>query len=159
TLHLMGLLAWVEDGAWERGVQMVEEGRSLAAKVGAVGLVASATHMLGVIALLRGAGQDAEAHLSTTLGLLEQLQADLPPFFSALTPGWFLEAGPDGQPRMPFTETVLLYRRVGVGPGAAYTLSNLAHAARLGGDPIGARRLVEESAGAFHRQGDLHGEG
>jgi hypothetical protein len=77
--------------------------------------------MLGVIALLRGAAQDAETYLGETLGLLDQLPADLPPLFSAVTPGWFWELGPGGQPRMPFTETVLLYRRVGPGQAAAYT--------------------------------------
>jgi predicted ATPase len=159
TLHLTGLLAWVEDDAWEQGVELVEEGRSLAARAGAAGVVASATHMLGVIALQRGATQDAETYLSETLGLLDRLPADLPPFFSAVTPGWFWELGPDGQPRMPFTETVLLYRRVGADQAAAYTLSNLAYAARLGGDPARARTLVERSVSAFSGLGDLHGEG
>jgi tetratricopeptide (TPR) repeat protein len=159
TLHLTGLLAWVEDGAWEHAVQLVEEGRSLAATAGAAGVVASATHMLGVIALLRGANQDAETYLSETLGLLDRLPADLPPLFSAVTPGCFWEDGPGGQPRMPFTETVLLYRRVGPGQAAAYTLSNLAYAVRLGGDQARARTLVEQSLSAFDRLGDLHGEG
>jgi predicted ATPase/DNA-binding SARP family transcriptional activator len=159
TLHLTGLLAWVEDDAWEQAVRLVEEGRSLAATAGAAGLVASATHMLGVIALMRGAAQDAETYLSETLGLLDRLPADLPPLFSAVTPGCFWEYGPGGQPRMPWTETVLLYRRVGPGQAAAYTLSNLAYAARLEGDPARARTLVEQSLGAFDRLGDLHGEG
>jgi predicted ATPase/DNA-binding SARP family transcriptional activator len=159
TLHLTGLLAWVEDDAWEQAVRLVEEGRSLAATAGAAGLVASATHMLGVIALMRGAAQDAETYLSETLGLLDRLPADLPPLFSAVTPGCFWEYGPGGQPRMPWTETVLLYRRVGPGQAAAYTLSNLAYAARLEGDPVRARTLVEQSLGAFDRLGDLHGEG
>jgi tetratricopeptide (TPR) repeat protein len=149
----------VEDGAWEHAVELVEEGRSLAATPGAVGLIANATHLLGVIALLRGATQDAGVCLSETLGLLERLPTDLPPFFSAVTPGWFWELGPGGQPRMPFTETVLLYRRVGTGQAVAYTLSNLAYATRLGGDPMRARTLVEQSALAFRRLGDLHGEG
>jgi tetratricopeptide (TPR) repeat protein len=159
TLHLTGLLAWVEDDAWEQAVRLVEEGRSLAATAGAAGLVASATHMLGVIALMRGAAQDAETYLSETLGLLDQLPADLLPLFSAVTPGCFWEYGPGGQPRMPFTETILLYRRVGPGQAAAYTLSNLAYAARLEGDPARARTLVEQSLSAFDRLGDLHGEG
>jgi predicted ATPase/DNA-binding SARP family transcriptional activator len=159
TLHLTGLLAWVEDDAWEHAVRLVEEGRSLAATARATGVVASATHMLGVIALMRGAAQDAETHLSETLGLLDRLPADLPPLFSAVTPGCFWEYGPGGQPRMPFTETVLLYRRVGPGQAAAYTLSNLAYAARLAGDPARARTLVEQSLSAFDRLGDLHGEG
>jgi predicted ATPase/DNA-binding SARP family transcriptional activator len=159
TLHLTGLLAWVEDDAWEHAVRLVEEGRSLAATAGAAGVVASATHMLGVIALMRGAAQDAETYLSETLGLLDRLPADLPPFFSAVTPGCFWELGPGGQPRMLFTETVLLYRRVGPGQAAAYTLSNLAYAARLEGDPARARTLVEQSLSAFHGLGDLHGEG
>jgi predicted ATPase/DNA-binding SARP family transcriptional activator len=158
-LHLSGLLVWVEDGAWERAVGLVEEGRALAARVGDAGVVASATHMLGVIALLRGADADARIHLSETLDLLERLPADLPPFFSAVTPGWFWELGPRGQPRMPFAETVLLYRRVGPEQAAAHTLSSLAHAVRLGGEPGRARTLVERSVGAFHRLGDLHGEG
>jgi predicted ATPase len=159
TLHLTGLLAWVEDDAWKRSVQLVEEGRSLAARVGDAGVVASATHMLGVIALLRGATQQAETYLSETLGLLDQLPADLPAFFSAVTPGWFWQLGPSGQPRMPLTETVLLYRRVGAGQAAAYTLSNLAYAVRLGGDPARAHTLLGQSVGSFRRQGDLHGEG
>jgi tetratricopeptide (TPR) repeat protein len=159
TLHLTGLLACVTDGAWEHAVRLVEEGRSLAATAGAAGVVASATHMLGVIALVRGANQDAETYLSETLGLLDRLPVDLPPLFSAVTPGWFWELGPGGQPRMPFTETVLLYRRVGPGQAAAYTLSNLAYAARLDGDPARARTLVEQSLSAFDRLGDLHGEG
>jgi predicted ATPase/DNA-binding SARP family transcriptional activator len=159
TLHLTGLLAWVEDDAWEHAVRLVEEGRSLAATAGATGVVASATHMLGVIALMRGAAQDAETYLSETLGLLDQLPADLPPLFSPVTPGCFWEDGPGGQPRMPLTETVLLYRRVGPGQAAAYTLSNLAYAARLAGDPARARTLVEQSLSAFDRLGDLHGEG
>jgi hypothetical protein len=100
-------------------------------------VIASATHMLGVIALLRGGGGEAETYLSDTLGLLDRLPADLPPLFSVVTPGWFWEIGSDGQPRMPFTETVLLYRRVGADQAAAYTLSNLAYAARLGGDATG----------------------
>jgi predicted ATPase len=159
TLHLTGLLAWVEDGAWERGVELVEEGRSLAVAVGGGGVVASATHMLGVIALLRGASQDAEAYLAETLALLDRLPAEGPPYFSAMTPGWFWELGPGGQPRMLLTETVLLYRRVGAGSAAAYTLSNLAYAARLGGEEGRARELVERSVSAFQRLGDLHGEG
>jgi tetratricopeptide (TPR) repeat protein len=158
SLHLTGLLAWAEDGAWKRAVLLVEEGRSLAAKIGAAGVVASATHLLGVIALLRGAQDDAQRHLGQTLDLLEGLPADLPPFFSAVTPGWSWELGPGGQPRMPFVETVLLYRRVGPEQAAAYTFSSLAHAVRLG-DPARARTLVERSVGAFHRLGDLHGEG
>ena len=158
-LHLTGLLAWVDDGAWGQAVRLVEEGRSLAATAGAAGVVASATHMLGVIALMRGAAEDAEGYLSETLRLLDRLPADLPPFFSAVTPGWFWELGPGGQPRMPFTETVLLYRRVGPGQAAAYTLSNLAYAVRLAGEPARARTLVEQSLGAFQRLGDLHGEG
>ena len=76
-----------------------------------------------------------------------------------VTPGWFWEIGPDGQPRMPFTETVLVYRRVGADQAAAYTLSNLAYAARLGGDPVQARKLVEQSVADFQRLDDLHGEG
>jgi predicted ATPase/DNA-binding SARP family transcriptional activator len=159
TLPLTGLLAWVEDGAWEQAVQLVEEGRSLAATAGAAGLVASATHLLGVIALLRGGGGEAETYLSDTLGMLERLPADLPPLFSVVTPGWFWEIGSGGQPRMPFTETVLLYRRVSPDQAAAYALSNLAYSARLGGDPERARTLVEQSVHAFRRQGDLHGEG
>ena len=159
TLHLTGLLTWVEDGAWKHAVQLVEEGRALAATTRAPGVIASATHMLGVIALMRGAGEDAERYLSDTLGLLDRLPADLPPLFSVVTPGWFWEIGPGGQRRMPFTETVLLYRRVGAGQAAAYTLSNLAYAARLAGDPVRARKLVEQSVTDFQRQDDLHGEG
>jgi predicted ATPase/DNA-binding SARP family transcriptional activator len=159
TLPLTGLLTWVDDGAWEHAVQLVEEGRALASRAGAAGVVASATHMLGVIALLRSGGGEAEAYLSDTLDLLDRLPADLPPLFSVVTPGWFWELGPDGQPRMPFTETVLVYRRVGAGQAAAYTLSNLAYAARLGGDAVRARQLVEQSVTDFQRQGDLHGEG
>ena len=67
VLHLTGLLAWVDDGAWRQAVRLVEEGRSLAATAGADGMVASATHMLGVIALMRGAATDAERYLSETL--------------------------------------------------------------------------------------------
>jgi predicted ATPase len=159
TLHLTGLLAWVEDDAWEHAVRLVEEGRSLAEAAGAAGVVASATHMLGVIALMRGAAQDAETYLSETLSLLDQLPADLPPQFSAVTPGCFWEYGPGGQPRMPFTETILLYRRVGPGQAAAYTLSNLAYAAHLEGDSARARTLVEQGLSAFDRLGDLHGKG
>jgi predicted ATPase/DNA-binding SARP family transcriptional activator len=159
TLQLAGLLAWVEDGAWEHAVELVEEGRSLAATAGAAGLVANATHLLGVIALLRGATQEAGAYLSEALDRLERLPTDLAPFLFAVTPGWFWELGPGGRPRLPFTETVLLYRRVGAGQAVAYTLSNLAYAARLGGDPVRARTLVEQSALAFRRLGDLHGEG
>ena len=105
-----------------------------------------------------GAAEDAAGYLSQTLRLLDRLPADLPPFFSAVTPGWFWELGPGGQPRMPFTETVLLYRRVGPGQAVAYTLSNLAYAVRLAGEPARARTL-SQSLGAFQRLGDLHGEG
>jgi tetratricopeptide (TPR) repeat protein len=115
--------------------------------------------MLGVIALLRGDNGRAQTYLSDTLDRLERLPADLPPLFSVVTPGWFWEVGSGGRPRMPFTETVLVYRRVGRDQAAAYTLSSLAHAARLGGDPARARTLVERSVTGFHRQGDLHGEG
>jgi hypothetical protein len=79
TLHLTGLLAWLEDSAWEHGVQLVEEGRSLAATGSGGGVVASATHMLGVIALLRGASQDAETYLGEALGLLDRVPAEVPP--------------------------------------------------------------------------------
>jgi predicted ATPase/DNA-binding SARP family transcriptional activator len=157
-LHLAGLLAWVVDDAWEHAVQLVEEGRSLAARAGAAGVVASATHMLGVIAASRGASEQAEEYFAETLGLLDRLPADVPPFFSAMTSGWSWELGPGGQPRMPLTETVLLFRRVGTDQAAAYTLSNLAYTVRLGGDPARARTLVEQSVSTFHRLGDLHGE-
>jgi predicted ATPase/DNA-binding SARP family transcriptional activator len=158
TLHLAGLLAWVLADDWERAIDLVEEGRSLAAAFGDSGAVASATHMLGVIALSRGAGKKAEGYLSEALGLLDRLPADLPQFFTVVTPGFFWELGPGGLPRLPFTETVLLFRRAGTGPAAAYTLSNLSYAVRLGGDPAGARTLLEDSVSAFHRHGDLHGE-
>jgi tetratricopeptide (TPR) repeat protein len=148
----------VEDGAWEHAVRLVEEGRSLAATVGDGGVVASATHMLGVIAVSRGASKQAAGYFAETLGLLGRLPADLPPFFSVVTPGLFWELDRGGQPRMPFTETVLLYRRVGTGQAAAYTVSNLAYAVRLGGDPARARTLLEESVSAFSGLGDLHGE-
>ena len=159
TLHLAGPLTWVEDGAWNHAVQLVEEGRTLATTVGAAAVVASATHMLGVITLLRSGGSEAGTYLSDTLALLDRLPADLPPQFSVVTPGWFLEIGPDGRPRMPFTETVLVYQRVGADQAAAYTLSNLAYSARLGGDPVQARKLVEHSVADFQRLHDLHGEG
>jgi tetratricopeptide (TPR) repeat protein len=157
TQHLTGPLTWVEDGAWKHAVQLVEEGRTLATTVGAAAVVASATHMLGVITLLRSS--EAGTYLSDTLALLDRLPADLPPQFSVVTPGWFWEIGPDGRPRMPFTETVLVYQRVGADQAAAYTLSNLAYAARLGGDPVQARKLVEHSVADFQRLHDLHGEG
>jgi len=159
TLHLAGPLTWVEDGAWNHAVQLVEEGRTLATTVGAAAVVASATHMLGVITLLRSGGSEAGTYLSDTLALLDRLPADLPPQFSVVTPGWFWEIGPDGRPRMPFTETVLVYQRVGADQAAAYTLSNLAYPARLGGDPVQARKLVEHSVADFQRLHDLHGEG
>jgi predicted ATPase/DNA-binding SARP family transcriptional activator len=159
TLHLTGPLAWVEDGDWTHAVQLVEEGRTLATRVGAAAVVASATHMLGVICLLRSGASEAGTYLSDTLALLDRLPADLPPKFSVVTPGWFWEIGPDGQPRMPFTETVLVYQRVGADQASAYTLSNLAYAARLGGDPVQARKLVSQSVAAFQRLHDLHGEG
>ncbi len=158
TLHLAGLLAWLVDNAWRLAVDLVEEGRSLAVTAAHAGVVASATHMLGFIALSRGASEQAEHYLSETLGLLDQLPADLAPFFSVVTPGFFWELGRDGRPRMPFTETVSLFRRVGTDQAAAYTLSNLAYAARLGGDLARARALLEESVSVFHRRGDLHGE-
>ena len=159
TLHLAGLLAWLVDDGWERAADLVEEGRALAASVADRGVVASATHLLGVIALSRGDSKQAEGYFSEALGLLDQLPAGLPPFFSVVTPGFFWEVGRGGQPRMPFTETVLLFRRAGTDQAAAYTLSNLSYAARLGGDQARARTLLEESVNAFHRQGDLHGEG
>jgi predicted ATPase/DNA-binding SARP family transcriptional activator len=159
TLHLTGPLAWVEDGDWTHAVQLVEEGRTLATRVGAAAVVASATHMLGVICLLRSGASEAGTYLSDTLALLDRLPADLPPKFSVVTPGWFWEIGPDGQPRMPFTETVLVYQRVGADQASAYTLSNLAYAARLGGDPVQARKLVSQSVADFQRLHDLHGEG
>jgi tetratricopeptide (TPR) repeat protein len=158
TLHLTGLLTWVEDDAWKQAVQLVEEGRALASRTGAAGVVASATHMLGVIALLRGDSGGAATCLGDTLELLDRLPAGLPPLFSVVTPGWFWEIGPGGQPRMPFTETALVYRRVGADQAAAYTMSNMAYAARLGGDPVRARTLVSQSVSDFHRLGDLHGE-
>jgi cell division protein ZapA (FtsZ GTPase activity inhibitor) len=158
TLPLSGFLAWTEDDAWEDAARLIEEGRSLAGTLGAAGLVANATHMLGVLALLRDAREQAESLLSETLGLLDSLPAELPPFFSVLSPGWSWELGRDGQPRMRFIETILLYRRVGPAQAAAATLSNLAHAVRLD-DPARARELLARSLGEFGRLGDLHGEG
>jgi tetratricopeptide (TPR) repeat protein len=108
--------------------------------------------------MLRGAREQAETLLSETLAQLDSLPPELPPFFLALSPGWSWELGGDGQPRMRFIETVLLYRRVGPEQAAAATLSNLAHAVRLG-DPARARELVRRSLGDFGRLGDLHGEG
>jgi predicted ATPase/DNA-binding SARP family transcriptional activator len=159
TLPLAGLLAWLVDDGWERAADLVEEGRSLAARVADAGMVASATHMLGVIALSRGAFEQAEGYFSETLGLLGRLPGDLPPFFSVVTPGFFWEFGRSGLPRMPFTETVLLFRRVGTDQAAAYTLSNLSYAACLRGDLARARTFLEESVSAFSRRHDLHGEG
>jgi len=158
TLHLAGMLAWVVDDGWQRAVDLVEEGRLLAATAADVGAVASATHTLGVIALARGVGSRAEEHFSEALGLLGGLAADLPPFFYALTPGFSWEPSSAGPPRLPFTETVLLFRRVGTDQAVAYTMANLSYVAGLGGDPARARGLLEDSLSAFSRLGDLHGE-
>jgi predicted ATPase/DNA-binding SARP family transcriptional activator len=159
TLPMTSLLAWAEDDAWEDTASLLQEGRSLAERVGAAGAVASATHMLGVLDLLRGARGSAETYFRETLGLLDSLPSDLPPFFPVMSPGWSWELGGDGERRMPFTETVLLYRRVGAEQAVAYCVSNLAHAVRFGGDPAGARELVARSLGTFQDLGDLHGEG
>jgi predicted ATPase/DNA-binding SARP family transcriptional activator len=159
TLHLAGMLAWVVDDGWQQAVDLVDESRLLAAAAADVGAVANASHTLGVIALARGASARAEEHFSEVLGLLDGLAADLPSFFSALTPGFFWEPGRQGgTPRLPFTETVLLFRRVGTEQAVAYTLANLSYAASLGGDPARARELLEDSLSAFTRRGDLHGE-
>jgi tetratricopeptide (TPR) repeat protein len=105
----------------------------------------------------RGAGAQAEEHFEQVLGLLEGLTPDLPPFFFVVTPGHFWETGPGGLPRLPFTETVLLFRRAGTEQATAYTLSNLSYAVSLAGDPARGRRLLEDSVSAFHRCGDQHG--
>ncbi|HJY96755.1 MAG TPA: tetratricopeptide repeat protein, partial [Streptosporangiaceae bacterium] len=157
TLHLTGLLAWVSDHGWQRAVDLLQEARTLATAVGDAGAVASATHTLGVIAVSRGAGAQAEEHFEHVLGLLEGLTPDLPPFFFVVTPGHFWETGPGGLPRLPFTETVLLFRRAGTEQATAYTLSNLSYAVSLAGDPARGRRLLEDSVSAFHRRGDQHG--
>ena len=157
TLHRTGLLAWVSDHGWQRAVGLVQEARTLATAVGDAGAVASATHTLGVIAVSRGAGAQAEEHFEQVLGLLEGLTPDLPPFFFVVTPGHFWEIGPGGLPRLPFTETLLLFRRAGTEQATAYTLSNLSYAVSLAGDPARARRLLEDSVSAFHRRGDQHG--
>ena len=157
TLHLTGLLAWVSDHGWQRAVDLLQEARTLATAVGDAGAVASATHTLGVIAVSRGAGAQAEEHFEQVLGLLEGLTPDLPPFFFVVTPGHFWEIGPGGLPRLPFTETVLLFRRAGTEQATAYTLSNLSYAVSLAGDPARGRRLLEDSVSAFHRRGDQHG--
>ena len=122
TLHLTGLLAWVSDHGWQRAAGLVREARTLATAAGDAGGVASATHTLGVIAVSRGAGPQAEEHFEQVLGVLEGLPPDLPPFFFAVTPGCFWEIGPGGLPRLPFTETVLLFRRAGTEQAAAEPL-------------------------------------
>jgi predicted ATPase/DNA-binding SARP family transcriptional activator len=157
TLHLTGLLAWVSDHGWQRAVDLLQEARTLATAVGDAGAVASATHTLGVIAVSRGAGAQAEEHFEQVLGLLEGLTPDLPPFFFVVTPGHFWEIGPGGLPRLPFTETVLLFRRAGTEQATAYTLSNLSYAVSLAGDPARGRRLLQDSVSAFDRHGDQHG--
>jgi predicted ATPase/DNA-binding SARP family transcriptional activator/tetratricopeptide (TPR) repeat protein len=157
TLHLAALLSWVVDGESSHSVGLAEEARTLANSAGAIDVAVSATHLLGVMALSRGAGPEGEEYLTETLEALEHLPADLPPFFAAVTPGFSWELGPNGQPRMLLTETVLLYRRVGTEQARPYTLSNLSYAARLQGDLPRARRLLEDSVSAFTRVGDLHG--
>jgi predicted ATPase/DNA-binding SARP family transcriptional activator len=157
TLHLTGLLAWVSDHGWQRAAGLVQEARTLATAAGDAGAAASATHTLGVIAVSRGAGPQAEEHFGQALGLLEGLPPDLPPFFLVVTPGHSWEIGPGGLPRLPFTETVLLFRRAGTGQATAYTLTNLSYAVSLAGDPARARRLLQDSVSAFGRHGDQHG--
>ena len=157
TLHLTGLLAWVSDHGWQRAAGLVQEARTLATAAGDAGAAASATHTLGVIAVSRGAGPQAEEHFGQALGLLEGLPPDLPPFFFVVTPGHSWEIGPGGLPRLPFTETVLLFRRAGTEQATAYTLSNLSYAVSLAGDPAQARLLLQDSVSAFGRHGDQHG--
>ena len=157
TLHLTGLLAWVSDHGWQRAAGLVQEARTLATAAGDAGAAASATHTLGVIAVSRGAGPQAEEHFGQALGLLEGLPPDLPPFFLVVTPGHSWEIGPGGLPRLPFTETVLLFRRAGTEQATAYTLTNLSYAVSLAGDPARARRLLQDSVSAFGRHGDQHG--
>ena len=158
TLHLAALFAWVVDDGWTHAVELVEEGRSLAATVGDTGLVASATHMLGVIALSRGADKQAEGYLFEALDLLDRLPADLPPFFSVVTPGFFWELAPRWAP-----PPAVHRDRAAVPPGrdrsgGGLHPSNLSYAVRLGGDLAGARTLLVDSVAAFHREGDLHGQ-
>ena len=158
TLHLAGMLAWVEEDGWRRATALVEESRALAALTADGPAVADAAHTLGVIALARGDDAQAERHFAAVLGLLDRVPADLPPFFSALTPGFYFEPARGGPPRLPFTETVLLFRRVGRRQAVAYTLANLSYAASLAGDPPRALRLLEDSLSGFAAEGDLHGQ-
>ena len=60
---------------------------------------------------------------------------------------------------MPFTETVLVYRRVGARPGGGLHLVQPGVRGAPGGDPARARKLVEQSVADFQRLDDLHGEG
>ncbi len=153
TLHLAGMLAWVEEDGWRRATALVEESRALAALTADGPAVADAAHTLGVIALARGDDAQAERHFAAVLGLLDRVPADLPPFFSALTPGFYFEPARGGPPRLPFTETVLLFRRVGRRQAVAYTLANLSYAASLAGDPSRALRLLEDSLSGFAARG------
>jgi tetratricopeptide (TPR) repeat protein len=157
TLHLSGLLGWVSNHGWQRAVDLVQESCTLASTIGDAGAVASATHTLGVIAVSRGAGPQAQAHFEQVLDLLDGLDPDLLPFFFVVTPGHSWETGPAGLPRLLFTETVLLFRRVGTEQARAHTLSNLSYAVSLVGESARGRGLLEDSVRIFHRRGDQHG--
>jgi tetratricopeptide (TPR) repeat protein len=145
-------------GGLARAVRLAEDGRSLASDEGAVPMVASSTHLLGVIALCRGRGAEAVDCFTRTLALLARLPPDLPPFFAVVAPCWSLEVDARGEHRMLFEETSLLFRRVGRDQAAAYTTSNLAYAVGLDGHQVEPRDLVQDSLATFRRLADPHGE-
>lgn len=93
TLPIAGLLSWLAEEDWQHAEDLIVEGRALAVTVSESAVAASATHLLGVIAVARGAGAAAESHFVEALALLHLLPANQAPFFPVVTPGFYWESG------------------------------------------------------------------
>ncbi|MFF8942146.1 BTAD domain-containing putative transcriptional regulator [Streptomyces sp. NPDC014864] len=152
------VLLWMR-GGWDRARTALDRARELAREAGDPAVLAVVAHHEGVWAVCRGQAAAARAACAESLRLLDGTAEGRSPFFPVMTPGYVVEE--DESERLVslfFEETVLGGRTVGTARARGYVLSTLAWAARLDGDPAGARTAAERGADRFRALADPHGE-
>jgi tetratricopeptide (TPR) repeat protein len=151
-----GVLEWTRS-EYARARSTFEEALALAHELDEVIVAAASLHAQGVEAHSRGQDEEARRLMGEGLSLLARAPRDARTRVWATTIGLIIDRDAQGQPRMYFEDTLLLFRPVGPEAAAAYMLCNLALVARAQGDYDAAREALERALSLQRERDDPHG--